>query len=535
MSEGNGKYSFKLHETLKYFNEYREHWICYIIIFLFGIFIRLCVASGNYSGKNTPPMYGDFEAQRHWMEITYNINVNNWYENSTHNNLTYWGLDYPPLTGYHSYLFGKLYYNIYPDMIELNKSHGIETNETIFLMRISVIISDIIFILSIFIFFEISYNNIKWYIKHCGTLLMLINPLFIIIDHGHFQYNCIGLGLTIWGIICYFNNKYYIGSILFVCSLCFKQMGLYYSISFFSYCVGISFKEKNLSLTLIKIIKFGIIVMTSFIIIFLPWILNGNTLQVIKRIFPFERGLFQDKLCNFWSSTYIIYKWNIKHSQIFLKLSSIIMILLYSIPSNIILILKPTKRNFLYSLIQTSLGFFLFGYQVHEKNILYPMCIISLFILESPIFISSIICIGMFSMTPLFIKDKIMYFYWILNIQFHFIILLTQPIYKFLKPNTINKNSNNNQRLFSYPIHKFRQLWLCIPYFTIFMHFVSKVKFAERYPHIGVYLIMIYSFIILFFVGILFFIQQLLENWPRNKKFIYDVVILSQNIKTKLD
>ena len=29
-------------------------------------------------GAGKPPMFGDYEAQRHWMEITYNLPVNEW-------------------------------------------------------------------------------------------------------------------------------------------------------------------------------------------------------------------------------------------------------------------------------------------------------------------------------------------------------------------------------------------------------------------------------------------------------------------------
>ena len=43
-------------------------------------------------------MHGDFEAQRHWMEIAVNLPPSQWYINGTHNDLQYWGLDYPPLT-----------------------------------------------------------------------------------------------------------------------------------------------------------------------------------------------------------------------------------------------------------------------------------------------------------------------------------------------------------------------------------------------------------------------------------------------------
>ena len=56
-------------------------------------------------GRDTPPMFGDYEAQRHWMEITIHLPFQQWYTYD----LKYWGLDYPPLTAYVSWLCGKLY------------------------------------------------------------------------------------------------------------------------------------------------------------------------------------------------------------------------------------------------------------------------------------------------------------------------------------------------------------------------------------------------------------------------------------------
>jgi len=43
------------------------------------------------------------------MEITVNLRTVDWYTNSSRNDLAYWGLDYPPLTAYHSYLMGVMY------------------------------------------------------------------------------------------------------------------------------------------------------------------------------------------------------------------------------------------------------------------------------------------------------------------------------------------------------------------------------------------------------------------------------------------
>lgn len=65
---------------------------------LFMFFSLTCQGSGE------PPLHGDFEAHRHWMEITNHLPMSLWY----FHDLEYWGLDYPPLMAYHSWLMGKV-------------------------------------------------------------------------------------------------------------------------------------------------------------------------------------------------------------------------------------------------------------------------------------------------------------------------------------------------------------------------------------------------------------------------------------------
>src|SRR4051812_23931910 len=66
-----------------------------------GAYKKCCF---GFTGFKSPPMHGDFEAQRHWMEITTHLPISQWY----FHDLQWWGLDYPPLTAYHSWLFGKM-------------------------------------------------------------------------------------------------------------------------------------------------------------------------------------------------------------------------------------------------------------------------------------------------------------------------------------------------------------------------------------------------------------------------------------------
>ncbi|KAL6498137.1 hypothetical protein OROGR_028534 [Orobanche gracilis] len=99
----------------------------FFCVSLFAVLIRLAVALHPYSGAHTPPIFGDYEAQRHWMEITVNLLVKEWYHNSTENDLRYWGLDYPPLTAYQSYFHGILLKYFDPASITLVTSRGYES------------------------------------------------------------------------------------------------------------------------------------------------------------------------------------------------------------------------------------------------------------------------------------------------------------------------------------------------------------------------------------------------------------------------
>ena len=81
-----------------------SQWLLIPLILMFTGLFRWVVGYWGYSGFNVPPMFGDFEAQRHWMELTNHLPVSMWY----FYDLPYWGLDYPPLTAYHSWLCGKM-------------------------------------------------------------------------------------------------------------------------------------------------------------------------------------------------------------------------------------------------------------------------------------------------------------------------------------------------------------------------------------------------------------------------------------------
>jgi alpha-1,3-glucosyltransferase len=148
------------------------------------------------------PLHGDFEAQRHWMEITLNLPVAEWYEGKhPANDLQYWGLDYPPLTAYVSYLCGWVARHVagVPELVELQSSRGHESVQGKLFMRLSVLLCDALFAIPATILALRAINaspsssaaSASSPSSPARTLavifLALIQPSFILIDHGHFQ------------------------------------------------------------------------------------------------------------------------------------------------------------------------------------------------------------------------------------------------------------------------------------------------------------------------------------------------------------
>lgn len=63
---------------------------------------------------------------------------------SSENDLRYWGLDYPPLTAYHSWVGGAVAARLNPDWVALNSSRGYESYGHKLYMRYTVIVADVL-------------------------------------------------------------------------------------------------------------------------------------------------------------------------------------------------------------------------------------------------------------------------------------------------------------------------------------------------------------------------------------------------------
>lgn len=349
------------------------------------------------------------------MEVTTNLPIEQWYKNGTDNNLMYWGLDYPPLTAYHMYALGYVSKNfINSSWTELHASRGIESYHHKLFMRGSVIIADItIYITAILYYFietpasfELSpptkFHRLNRVIY---SALVLLYPAQILIDHGHFQYNCVFMGLTLWAVIMMLKDRHVAASILYMSAICYKQMALYYSLPFFWYIVSYNLRVRPFWKGIRNIIFIGIIVISVFGLISSPFILSNALFDVLKRCFPVSRGLFEDKVANIWFSVSLFYKYRRLYSIEDLIKASTLATLFATLPTGLRLLFKPTQANFKYALVNSSLAFFLLSFQVHEKTILVPALPILLLYREHPIAVNWFALVSTFSLQPLLLKD----------------------------------------------------------------------------------------------------------------------------------
>ncbi|XP_053326040.1 dolichyl pyrophosphate Man9GlcNAc2 alpha-1,3-glucosyltransferase [Spea bombifrons] len=388
---------------------------------LVALTVRWAVSLGPYSGAGKPPLFGDYEAQRHWQEITFNLPVDQWYFNSTSNDLLYWGLDYPPLTAYHSLLCAHVAHLLNPYWVALNASRGYESLQHKLFMRVTVLVADLLVYIPAVVLYCLCLRDVPATRKISSLFCILLYPGLILIDYGHFQhtYNSVSLGFAAWAVFAFSFGSDLLGSAAFCFALNYKQMELYHSLPFFCYLLGKCLRKGMTGRGLILLLKISVTVLGSFALCWIPFLTEAEQIfQVVRRLFPVGRGLFEDKVANVWCSLSVIFKIkNILSAETQLLLS-FACTLLSLIPTCIKLTARPSFWGFKLALVSCSLSFFLYSFQVHEKSILLVSLPVCLIINDVPLMSTWFLLVSTFSMLPLLIKDGLLMSYVITTLAF---------------------------------------------------------------------------------------------------------------------
>eukprot|EP00980_Cylindrotheca_fusiformis_P027347 scaffold20053_cov117-Cylindrotheca_fusiformis.AAC.4 len=402
-----------------------------VAVFGFAAILRILVGFGHHSGENNyhgsnKSYGGDYEAQRHWMEITYHLPIGEWYWYD----LEYWGLDYPPLTAYHSYFCGWLsHYLAGADTVALDVSRGIEEPKHKAYMRFTVLLFDLLIFCT-----AVWYSSFRQDRRSLWAILIsLCQPAILLIDHGHFQYNTIALGLSVYAFSFMVQGRFIscvYGSFFFCLALNFKQMTLYYAPAVFFYLLGRCLAKPSKFVS--RFLFLGLTVISTFWILWRPFIQYGPSqtattshdriIHIIRRIFPFERGLFEGKVANIWcalNTRPVSIRERIDPAaQPLLALALTIAMIAPSCYSMLRLGMQDPKKigieiekkqwiQLLWGTASCSLGFFLASFQVHEKSILMALAPCALLLWQDPAFVEwfSIVCA--WSLWPLLRVDRL--------------------------------------------------------------------------------------------------------------------------------
>ena len=129
----------------------------------------------------------------------------------------------------------------------------------------------------------------------------------------------------------------------------------------------------------------------TLLAVFAPFLTPISQLaQALHRIFPFARGLFEDKVANFWCALNVVVKLRELASVPILARLALVTTSFALLPSvaamiwvswragcdhgaRSVVVPPPTLSMLPYTLFISSMAFFLFSFQVHEKSILLPL------------------------------------------------------------------------------------------------------------------------------------------------------------------
>lgn len=382
-----------------------------------------------YSGEATPPTYGDYEAQRHWMEITLALPPRLWYRECPGNNLAYWGLDYPPLSGYASYVAGVILGRIEPSAVEFVSSHGYESATSRAAMRASVLAADLFVLFPALVACSVApWRRSDRHSKSQQPVLAfaLSLPALVIIDHGHFQYNGVGLGLFVASATAMSRGMFAGGAALFCLSVYFKQMNLYLAPALAAYLLSVMTRQGSFVSWLRFATKIGVAILGTTSAIFYPWLFpRFDIAHLMHRLFPVARGLFEDKVANFWCSMSILVKVKRLMSQETLFMACAVCTVAASLPFCIAVGARPSPRQLLLSCAGCSLAAYLFSYQVHEKQILIPLMPVALLADSLPTLATYMSFVAAFSMYPLLNREGLSLAYFALLLMHAIVVEAT--------------------------------------------------------------------------------------------------------------
>ncbi|KAF2751147.1 glycosyltransferase family 57 protein [Sporormia fimetaria CBS 119925] len=350
----------------------------------------------------------DFEVHRNWLALTHSLPVKQWYYEQT----SEWTLDYPPFFAYFEWLLSQAAQWIEPAMLNV-KALNYDSWQTVYFQRTTVIVTELVLAYALHLYVKTSKSKTT---AHAAALSILLSPGLLLIDHIHFQYNGFLLGILVLSLVlARSSSTLFLSGLLFATLLCFKHIYLYIAPAYFVYllrvyCLSTRNAFPYFGIRLFNCIKLGLGIVSVFTVAFGPFVYWGQMEQLLRRLFPFSRGLSHAYWApNVWAlysftDRVLIYLaphigLNVDRNAVnsvtrgligdssfavlpdVAPLACFLLTLAAQIPSLIRLFLRPTWDHFVGAVTLCGYASFLFGWHVHEKailNVIIPFSLIAL-------------------------------------------------------------------------------------------------------------------------------------------------------------
>ena len=394
----------------------------------------------------------DFDVHRNWLAITRQLPTSEWYWNDV-DGTTVHTLDYPPAFALFEYILSNnpVTSRVLPPgdrCLKLLPDTDNEPSEAcVLFQRSTVIIGDIILWAGAYFACRSYHYGRPVNFTMTSFVLIVFNPALLWLDHIHFQYNGMMIGVLLASLGCLMmgnnvdiewrkketaNNQslrrpiaydlYHLaGAGLFALLLNLKHLylslaPLYFCYLLERYCLTYSIPPGKTRKQLLpkKFLLLALVTGTILVLPWLPFVLGqhdpkAQVQQILRRLFPFGRGLVHDYWAgNVWAIYSLadrIYRLLVPRIIPYLvpispQLANIlegtnhlpepsplfcaIALLISIIPGLQMASLRLTNKKLIEAVVYVSFCAFMLAYHVHEKAILTTLVPLTLLVEPSP-------------------------------------------------------------------------------------------------------------------------------------------------------
>lgn len=370
----------------------------------------------------------DFDVHRNWKALTRQVDISEWYWNDV-SGRTVHTLDYPPAFAFFEYILSNnpITHLVLPQgdrCLELLPDTDNEPSEAcVVFQRTSVILGDcILWIGSYFACWAYHYK-MPVQLTVSSFLLIVLNPALLWLDHIHFQYNGMMIGVLMSSLGCFMmGNNVFVdqaakqpieydlyhlaGAAIFALLINLKHLYLPLGPLFFCYlleryCLTTEIPpgKKRKQFLPGKFLLLALVTGSVLVLPWIPFLKNQKNpklqvIQIFKRLFPFGRGLVHD----YWAgNVWAIYTFAnrillamirrlvpllmpiMPEIATFLEglylpepspLVCALLLVLAIIPGLQMASLRLTNKKLIEAVVYVSFSSFMLAYHVHEKAIL---------------------------------------------------------------------------------------------------------------------------------------------------------------------